>query len=836
MDLTCTAWLVVALRPWWFLLASLAVVPSLAAWLGRRRGRSVPRLSVWTQSAAVVAATAALAGVSLPLGTKAFKPVLLLRDVSGSTRGQGAVALDWPEGLERKVYTFGAGVGPEGSEVAEDGTHGGAALRAAAAEARNASGTVIHTDGRFTDAWEVAARGLGRLGGDVMIVPMASPPADGRVVAVSARRGEGQAVDVTVSLAASAPRRRRITVRRVGADKPLLDEERLLVNPSTIRLADTLGPDEAAQYAVALSPGDTFPENDRASALVMPVSRRVAVFSREDVGGQVARMLDGMGVEVAAFLPNEAPATEAGWSRWAAVVLVDVTGTILSRDQRGALARYVRNGGGLVLIGAAPHRTPADEDDPLTRVAALRANPHQRRPMRVTVVLDASGSMSQLTETTNAARQVKYDVAVEAVMALKKHLTPADSLAVITFADAPRRVYDSGAGAVDYVALRKALVQVKPSGPTRVGKALAEAVGGASDAAKTELVLVVSDLVTEKFDVGATVKLFKDGGRDLAVVATASPGTDRHKVTDLTNLAWQLEAPIERREHFRGLAEIFATFLSEHRGSAIKREGGPFAVLPSGRPFGVDVEGIEDLSAYVLSAPRPRSQVVMRVGDDRDALMAYRRVGLGRSVGLAAVVTGSQGAAWRMSAKVAALVRAAATACMRQDPGTTGVDCSMQAVQAGERWTFRFETRDADGLAVNLKKLTLHVEALADRTGGRDVPLVQVAPGRYEAVAARPEGAYLLAVRAEDGNRWLWQHAYGRSASAEFRGVGADRANLRRLAELTGGTIVPARKIGATVNRWDSEQYTDMWPALAALALMLVLIDWVATRTWKRWA
>ena len=70
----------------------------------------------------------------------------------------------------------------------------------------------------------------------------------------------------------------------------------------------------------------------------------------------------------------------------------------------------------------------------------------------------------------------------------------------------------------------------------------------------------------------------------------------------------------------------------------------------------------------------------------------------------------------------------------------------------------------------------------------------------------------------------------------EFRAIGENSANLRRLARLTGGKIVSARNIGDITGKWDRQQYTDIWQALASLALLLVLTDWVATRTWKRWS
>jgi len=830
------------LRPWWLLAAALALAPPVLAALARRRGRSAPTLSVVIQCVALVLAAAALAGVALPFGAKAFKPCLLLSDVSGSARGQSDVELPWPDGLVRKRYTFAAGVGPLGQKVDPTATNVGVALKAAAAEAADASGVVIRTDGHFTDAWQAAAEALGRTGVDVMVVPMDSPPFDVRVVDLVAKRGSGKQVTVTVSLATNMPGHWKLTVWRTGAKEKLLEREQDVIGATTVRLTDTLPENEAAEYRVKLSrpkdaagsgrprpPSDEFAENDEASALVLPRLRRLAVIWGRQGGEKVHAMLVGMGVRAERVLPAEAPTTEAGWSRYAGVVLMDATGLLLSSAQREALAAFVRNGGGLVLIGACPHRTVADRSDPLSEVSALMANPYERRAMKVTVVLDASGSMGELTTSAHGTQQVKFAVAADAVMALKRHLTPRDALAVMTFAKTPRDVYDSRDGPIDFRQLRDALGKVKPGGPTRVGPALTRAVSQPPAKDRTELIIVLSDLVTEPFDAKATEKLFRDSGRKLAIVATASPGQDPKKATDLMNLAFRLDIRPKPSENLRGLAEIFAGFLSEHRGSAV-RTGGPFAVTARGKPFGADVEGIAALSSYVLSAPQVRTDVLLRAG--ADALLGARPVGLGRSVTLAADLTDPPNVAWQTSAQAAALIRAAAQWTLRRAPDAryagTGVD-------TGRTWAFRFDARDPSGAAINALDLTLHVEPVKGTASVQDIPLPQVAPGIYRAELVRPAEAFLVTVLA-DTKGPLWHGAYGHRAAPEFRAVGANWPNLRRLAGLTGGRIVSSRDVGRITGQWNRRQYTDIWPALAGLALVLVLIDWVAARTWKRWS
>ena len=820
------------MRPLWLLVACAALLPPVLARMARRRGRNVPRLSVVVQSIALVVVAGALAGVGLPFGPKAFKPCLLLRDVSGSTRGQSTAELPWPAGLERKTYKFAAGVDTFGGKVDQVGTHADIALKAAVAEAPRLSGVVIHTDGQFTDDWQSAAEALGRSGVDVTIVPMASPPPEVRIVDVSARRGAADLVIITVSLVANMPQERTLTVWRDQAtDEPLMAGKRQLTGAMTIRLTDRLGQGEKGQYHVALTPPDAFPENDSASALVLPKSRQVAVVGRE-AGRKIAlKMLEGIGAKVNWLLLDRMPNTEAGWSRYAGVVVVDATGLLLSAPRRKALAGYVRSGGGLVLIGACPHQTAADRNDPLSEVAALVANPYQRRPMKVTVVLDASGSMSELTAAGDGTRQKKFTVAADAVMAMKHHLTGSDSLAVMTFSNLPRDIYDSRDGPIDFQKLRDALGKVQPGGPTRAGSALARAANLPADKRRTELIILLSDLQAESFDVNAVHKLLTDGGKKLAIIATGSGAMDKSPKRDLVSLAFLQQIKPRHSENLVGLAEIFAAFLSEHRGSAVRTDG-PFVVGGDEKPFGVDIAGIENLSSYVLSAAQLRAVVMMWAGDDKDALLAARPVGLGRSVTLSAELGGKGNTAWQVSPKASALVRAATEWCLRR---SADARYEGTGVERGGKWIFTFEARDPKGEAINMLDLALHAELGTEGGQSNKVPLLQVAPGRYRAQLAKPAGAFLVTVQAA-GKGQLWQGAYGRSPSPEFRAIGENSANLRRLARLTGGKIVSAQNIGDITGKWDRQQYTDIWPALASLALLLVLVDWVSTRMWKRWS
>ncbi|MCK4602627.1 MAG: hypothetical protein KAU28_09185, partial [Phycisphaerae bacterium] len=409
-------------QPWWLAAMAAGLIPLLLALWARRRGRNVNAFSVVLQFFAVVTAVMALSRPAVFTVAAAKMPYLVFRDVSASARTQSQ-PLDWPDELTRESFDFAGSIGAvDGSDARA--TRLGSVLRLAAARAdtNKVAGVVIWTDGQFLDEdWSGAAEALGRGGGSVIIVPMDSPPADARISEFAAvRRGDGR-VQLRLTVAANAMQRRTLRVWREGeADRPLLARPlKMLAGESvTIRLAVSPPAGRAAVYKAAVSPGDAFAENDSAATIVLPRRQRVAL-----IAGEVKPTFAAAeSLAVATVAPADAPQVASGWLDYAAVVLVDASGKLLGDARRAALAEYVRGGGGLVLLGAGPHKTAADRDDPLNRVAALVANPQERRPLEVIVVLDASGSMAE----RRRAGQTKFDVAREAVVSLRRHLTGRD--------------------------------------------------------------------------------------------------------------------------------------------------------------------------------------------------------------------------------------------------------------------------------------------------------------------------------------------------------------------------------------------------------------------------
>ncbi len=823
------AWSVRMEHPWWLLLVVAAAGPVvLAAW-ARRRGRGVPASNVALQCLAILVAAAALARPTAPVGPRARTPVLVLRDVSASCRGQLDRTILLPDDLPAERFDFAAAVAPEAEPVDANQTRLAPALRFAVARREQLAGVVLATDGRFTDDdWQVAAASLGRTGLPVWLLPMASPPADARVAELTARRQPGGEVHVQLVVSANALLRRKVELRRTHppAAEPLVVQllDLLAGQAASFRATDDPPGGGLAAYRAELSPADVFGENDTAEAVVLPDRQRIALL--------------GSGVEPAALaaalkLPTERPSappqTAAGWMDYAAVVLVDANGTLLPARSRAALGRYVRTGGALVLVGAGPHASAADRDDPLNRAAALIANPYERRPLRLVVVLDASGSMALTSSAPGGpGRRIKFGQAIEAVLSLRRHLTEADRLSVLTFADAPRRVYDSRDAPVNFAALAEALGRVRPGGPTIIGPALEQATDRGAGEGRDGLVVVVSDLRTKEFRPDRMAERFGRQKLSLAVVAIAPAGaTQPASRTPLERLAGRLKAPVVRRDHLGGLAKVFAGFVREARGEPVRR--GDFRAA-AGPIFSRPAGPLPDVQAYLPCAPQPNAETLARVGEQGDPLLAIRRVGLGRSAALALPLAPGDNPAWRSGGKLLAVLAELVRGCRRPtgDPRFAG-----HARRQDTRLHVVIEAADGsrpmNGLQLTGRISSPRPGAQADH----GFTMRQTAPGRYEARVPASAGPVGLAV-SRDGAQVVWQAAVARAAPRELADVGADWRRIRLLADLTGGRVAADGDLAELGERLAPGRRTAFWPILLAAAVALALTEWAVARIWHR--
>ncbi len=759
----------------------------------------------------------ALAQPSARLGNNANLPLLVLEDVSASTAGQPQRLRTLPTGIEPEVIRFAQGIEQPASTqpASQQQTNLAPALRLAAAKAGENSGLLVISDGQWHDEWQSAAQALANKGIRPAIIPLESPPRDGRIASLQCVRIPGRnAVAIQVTARANAPMNRRLVLRRDGVISPLLERTIDLRDLASFSVSDDVPADAAAVYRAELAPADKLPQNDSMSCAVPPQQVSYALVAPGQQAASLSRLTNQMG-GFQPVQPADAPQKADDWLKYSAVLLISPTGQELSSQARMALAAYVRQGGGLVLLGSGPRQSPADRDDPLNQVAALLANPFQRRPIDLRVVLDASGSMAQ-----SDGGGIKFQTARQAVLSLQKHLTPADSLQVITYNDTPRMLYSSGGGQIDFSTLQAALLAVQPAGPTRVMPALSLAADAPPGQDKMGLIVLVSDLQTEGYDsamVDQADGLLRRNDLKLSIIATGSASSSQPAQTSLDALARRLGARVIRRADLAGLAEVFQQLLLNLRGQAIVRNNFSPAFIPS---FGLGNISLGLLDAYIVSAPQDSAEVLGTV--QGNAILARRAVGLGRSVSLAIPAGDADNKAALESPGMAELL----LACVRwaaRPAADPRFALDIQPTAPGQLLVV--SARDGDG-PMNLLNLRAR---LASDDAASDIPLAQTAPGRYEATLPATIGTSALSLVDHQG-RTLLQQALSQGCSPEFEAIGANMENLTLLARITGGRVIAAGQVDDIEKSVVAQGSTPLWPYGLAAALLLMLIDWCVAR------
>lgn len=510
------------------------------------------------------------------------------------------------------------------------------------------------------------------------------------------------------------------------------------------------------------------------------------------------------------------------------VILSNISAIDLGEGQQRALASYVRDlGGGLVVLGGDEAfslggyaRTPLEEILPVeTDRQKLNI-----LSFAIALVIDRSGSM--MGEKLHLAKAA----AIGAVRLLTSH----DRLAVIAFADAAESIVPM-VKCDNRPVIEAAIQRVAVGGGTNMYPGLEQA-AAALGQSRTNLqhIVVLTDGQSMPADFAGLARQMAETGITLSAIAVGEDA-DRALLRQLTSITG---GRLYVTESAKPLPQIFAreTVLATRSGLYER----PF--VPLYRPealssvaAGFSAADFPALGGYVITAAKPLAQVpLVRLTDDgSDPILAHWQVGLGRTVAFTGGMWPRWGADWVSW------------------PGFSKL--WSQAV----RWASRpqmsneFSTR----ITIDGDWATLILEAPADFATGRiythfdaqvidpvmriqRLPIAQTGPGRYESrFHVRDVGNYIVraAYDIQDGpsrRSGLIQAAVSYSFSPEWRDVASRGDVLAEIAQRTGGRVLQMDHAAQVFEPWSVrtvEVRQPIWDCLTRLAVLLFLLD-VAVR------
>ena len=586
------------------------------------------------------------------------------------------------------------------------------------------------------------------------------------------------------------------------------------------------------------SPDDTLPENNLLQGVVEVKGppRVLYLFSQGESQRFISRALTLQGYSVIESSPEESSLSLPELSAFDLLVLDNVPAFRLSQSKMEAIEKYVRDlGGGLMVIGGSQsygaggyYRTP------LERILPVEMRPPSRLDLphvALLFVLDKSGSMGAGPEGAT-----KLDLAKAAAISAADLLNPSDQVGILAF-DAgwdwalPFRPVGKG----EWISER--LSSLQSDGGTDLYKAIVEAQRSFSaKSAAIKHLLVLSDGLTDKADFRSLVGKMARAG---ITVSTVAVGQD----ADLALMA-EIAKDGKGRAYMtvdpKTIPQIFTTeTLLISRDLLVEKLAYPRVTGAAGPLKGFSQRKIPPLRGYVLTHPKARADLLMRVGED--PLLVSWRYGLGRVVAFTSDLSGRWGREWVRWEDFPQWASQLARGTMRM---VSEHKIRTDFRQEGEEVKAVVDFLSKEGGFINQLKLKGNLTGPDQTTP--EIPFQQIAPGRYEGhFAASQRGIYLLTIQEE-----------GREGEApfvaatvpfiapyprEYRDLKPNTSMLSRLAEETGGEVLDADKMDEGLKRLftpdpnKGRSAQETWWTFSGLGLFLFLADLALRRLPGKW-
>ncbi len=576
------------------------------------------------------------------------------------------------------------------------------------------------------------------------------------------------------------------------------------------------------------SPQDTLAENNLLQGVieVKGPPRILYLHSPENTHRFMARALKVQGYELVEATASRARLSLAELSAFDLLVLDNLPAYHLSQAKMEVIEKYVKDlGGGLIVIGGPKsygaggyYRTP------LERVLPVEMRPPARLELpqvALLFVLDKSGSMGE-----GERGATKLDLAKAAAIASAELLNPSDEVGILAF-DAewewviPFTRVERG----EWISERIASLQ--SDGGTDLYKAMLEAQRAFSGKeAAIKHVLVLSDGLTDKSDFRALVKRLAD---EATTVSTVSVGGDADR---------SLMAQIARIGKGRGYAtvdprtipQIFTTeTLLISQDLLVEKVVQPQVIQGNGPMRGLSPNEIPAVQGYVLTHPKPISEIHMKVDDD--PLLISWRYGLGKVVAFTSDLTGRWGKDWVKWEGFPRWVSQLARSAMKR---VSENRVQIEFRQEGEEIRTQVDFYSADGRFMN--RLRPKGILTGAEGAGQERPFYQVAPGRYETRFTAPKsGTYFLTIFEQgekgDASSVATTVPYVAPYSKEYREIRPNTSLLSHLAEQTGGEILRPESLREGLERLftprkaSRQSAQETWWALSGLSLFFFIGD-----------
>ncbi|MBI4491088.1 MAG: VWA domain-containing protein, partial [Deltaproteobacteria bacterium] len=573
---------------------------------------------------------------------------------------------------------------------------------------------------------------------------------------------------------------------------------------------------------------DTLPENNLLQGVVEVKGppRVLYLHSQGDTQRFISRVLAVQGYSVVEAAPEESSLSLPEISTFDLLVLDNVPAYRLSQSKMEAIEKYVRDlGGGLMVIGGTQsYGAGGYYKSPLERVLPIEMRPPARLDLphvALLFVLDKSGSMGG-----GPPGATKLDLAKAAAISAADLLNPSDQVGILAF-DAgwdwtlPFRQVGKGE------LISETLSSLQSDGGTDLYKAMVEAYRSFSaKGAAIKHLLVLSDGLTDKADFYSLVsKMALEG----ITVSTVALGQDAD-LGVMNEIAKGGKGRTYVTVDPRTIPQIFTTeTLLISRDLLVEKLSHPKVVGDIGPLKGFSQKMIPSLRGYVLTHPKPRADLLMKV--EEDPLLVSWRYGLGKVVAFTSDLGGRWGREWVRWEDLPQWASQLARSVMRR---VSEHQIRTELRQEGEGARAVIDFLSKEGGFINHLRLKGNLTSPDQATLER--PFQQIAPGLYESRFSAPQRGVSLLTIYEERERGEGPFAVATVPliapyPREYRELKPNTALLNRLAEETGGEVLGPDKMEEGLKRLltpdpdKGQSAQETWWAVSGLGLFLFLAD-----------
>ncbi len=543
------------------------------------------------------------------------------------------------------------------------------------------------------------------------------------------------------------------------------------------------------------------------------LKRAKVLYLSQDPPGSDTNLLSAFN-EADFDLSRDASKLEKDLGDFQLIILNNLDLTAFAPIQKDRLEQYVKEGGGLLLIGGERQVYKEDKQmDALDRVLPAKlAPPKSPEGACVGLIIDKSSSMEGR----------KIDLARLSAIGVVDHLRPIDYIGVLIFDNSfqwavpVRRAEDKSL-------IKRLISGITPDGGTQIAPALAEAYRRVLPSkANVKHIVLLTDGISEE---GDSLDLAKEALAHQVTISTVGLGQDVNR-TYLEKIAVNSGGRSYFLNEPAGLEQILLKDVQDYSGStAVEKPLTPMIAHQAEILDGIGINTAPPLKGYARFTAKPATDTILSIDEQKkDPLYVQWQYGLGR----AAVFTSDAKSRWAESwitwpgfDKFWINVTRDLLSHSNRSEGSARFDAANNRIEV----TYRLSSNTPEPASVP------PIFVLGPNGFEKPMAVTKAAPRVYSGTLPTGNLRGLFRIRPVVETSAFPEIGFDRQ-DQEGQDRGSDTRLLAQISSFTGGRFNPP-----PASIFDSDGRTlythlQLWPALLSLAILLTIAELVV-RKWS---